>query len=372
MFYICLMRLDPFISDLLFDHDCVILPEFGGLVANYRSAKLNSISHVIQPPAKSIGFNPSLKYNDGLLSNYIAAALGITYKEAAEQLMHTIAGYQQLLASEGRFSIDRIGVFYKDRFGQVQFIPEEQENFLVSSFGLKPIQLKLVGGMENPDTTKVIPINTNSGRRWKVAAAVLLPALLAGSWILGSRVSGHGEMSFASMNPFGEPRKPSSYAPIEEAWDLRMQFPSADYTYLLENDQSSRVDFVNGVVDPGGINLQTVRKPILETTPETTSEVVKVEHEQPVKRTVEPKKSVTPANSSTAAYTLIGGAFQSKENAQRLIDQMRAQGYDAQFAGMRDDLHLVSYGHFSTRQDAESVKAKLVASGSKAWIRTNQ
>jgi hypothetical protein len=51
---------------------------------------------------------------------------------------------------------------------------------------------------------------------------------------------------------------------------------------------------------------------------------------------------------------------------------MRAQGYDAQFAGMRDDLHLVSYGHFSTRQDAEAVKAKLVASGSKAWIRTNQ
>jgi hypothetical protein len=229
------MRLDPFISDLLFDHDCVILPEFGGLVANYRSAKLNSISHVIQPPSKSIGFNPSLKYNDGLLSNYISAALGITYKEAAEQLTQTISGYQQLLASEGRFSIDRIGVFYKDRFGQVQFIPEEKENFLVASFGLKPIQLKLVGGMETPDTSNVIPINTHSVRRWKVAAAILLPALLAGSWIFGSRVNGHGEMSFASMNPFGEPRKPSSYAPVEDAWDLRLQFPAADFSFLLNN-----------------------------------------------------------------------------------------------------------------------------------------
>jgi cell division septation protein DedD len=81
---------------------------------------------------------------------------------------------------------------------------------------------------------------------------------------------------------------------------------------------------------------------------------------------------VAPSKNSTSAYSLIGGAFQSKENAQRLIDQMRAQGYDAQFAGMRDDLHLVSYGHFSTREEAEKIKSKVLASGSKAWIRTNQ
>lgn len=369
MFYICVMRLDPFITDLLYDHDCVILPEFGGMVANYRSARLNVISHVIQPPSKSIGFNPSLKYNDGLLTNYVSAALGMSYKDAATLVAQTIAEYQQMLAADGRFSIDRIGVFYKDRFGQVQFIPEEQENFLMSSYGLKPIQLKLVGGMTNPDSSKIIPMNGANTRRWKVAAAILLPALLAGSWVLGSRVGKHDEMSFASMNPFSEPRKESAYAPVESSWDLPMTFSMPNYDYLLNNAESMPVDFVNGVVDPEGIELkervysQESIAPVEEKSePATVVQTTKV---------AEPKANKTVSN-STSAYTLIGGAFQVKENGQRLIDQLRAQGYDAQFAGMRDNLHLVAYGHFSRREDAEAVKTKVQASGAKAWIRTNQ
>ena len=369
MFYICVMRLDPFITDLLYDHDCVILPEFGGMVANYRSARLNVISHVIQPPSKSIGFNPSLKYNDGLLTNYVSAALGMSYKDAATLVAQTIAEYQQMLAADGRFSIDRIGVFYKDRFGQVQFIPEEQENFLMSSYGLKPIQLKLVGGMTNPDSSKIIPMNGANTRRWKVAAAILLPALLAGSWVLGSRVGKHDEMSFASMNPFSEPRKESAYAPVESSWDLPMTFSMPNYDYLLNNAESMPVDFVNGVVDPEGIELkervysQESIAPVEEKSePAAVVQTTKV---------AEPKANKTVSN-STSAYTLIGGAFQVKENGQRLIDQLRAQGYDAQFAGMRDNLHLVAYGHFSRREDAEAVKTKVQASGAKAWIRTNQ
>lgn len=363
------MRLDPFITDLLYDHDCVILPEFGGMVANYRSARLNVISHVIQPPSKSIGFNPSLKYNDGLLTNYVSAALGMTYKEAADLVAQTIAEYQQMLAADGRFSIDRIGVFYKDRFGQVQFIPEEQENFLMSSYGLKPIQLKLVGGMTNSDSAKIIPMNGANARRWKVAAAIVLPVLLAGSWVLGSRVGKHDEMSFASMNPFGEPRKESAYSPVETSWDLPMTFSMPNYDYLLINSESTPIDFVNGVVDPEGIALkarvysQEASVPVEEKSqPVAVVQTAKVSDPKAIKST----------SNNTSAYSLIGGAFQVKENGQRLIDQLRAQGYDAQFAGMRDNLHLVAYGHFSRREDAEAVKTKVQASGAKAWIRTNQ
>jgi cell division septation protein DedD len=275
-----------------------------------------------------------------------------------------------MLAAEGRFSIDRIGVFYKDRFGQVQFIPEEQENFLMSSYGLKPIQLKLVGGMTNPDSTKIIPMNGANARRWKVAAAILLPALLAGSWVLGSRVGKHDEMSFTSMNPFGEPRKESAYSPIESSWDLPMTFSMPNYDYLINNAESMPIDFVNGVADSEGIELkERVPSSVTETPPSEKPEPVVAT--QAAKATSEPKAKKTASNVESA-YSLIGGAFQMKENGQRLIDQLRAQGYDAQFAGMRDNLHLVAYGHFSRREDAEAVKTKVQASGGKAWILTNQ
>jgi hypothetical protein len=371
--YICIMRLDPFITDLLYDHDCVILPEFGGLVANYRSARLNVISHVIQPPAKSIGFNPSLKYNDGLLANYISAVLGVSYKEASSELAQTISKYQQLLSTEGRFSIDRIGVFYKDRMGQTQFIPEEQENFLTSSHGLKPIQLKPVSAMETDsnDSDSIIPINREqSMRRWKVAAAILLPALLAGSWMLGSRASEHGEMGFSSLNPFGEARKNSAYAPVQDSWDFPMNFATTDYSYLLNDSVQKCIDFVNGVADQDGIAFRqapTANQPSEVAEPAKT-ESVATTVKQPVKSKVDEPKKTT----SNAAYTLIGGAFQVKENAQRLIDQLRAEGFDAELAGMKENLYLVSYGNFANRADAEAIQASVKAKGAKAWIRTNQ
>ena len=367
------MRLDPFITDLLFDNDCVILPEFGGLVANYRSARLNVISHVIQPPSKHVGFNPSLKYNDGLLANYMSSTLGIHYKEAALQVAQTIQEFQQLLSREGRFSIDRIGVFYKDRSGQVQFIPEEQENFLMASHGLRPLQLKLVGGVlnDNTDTAKVIEMDTRPNmRRWKVAAAIALPLMLAGSWVLGSRVGSHGEMSFASINPFKEARKGSVYAPIAETWDLHMAFQAPNQAYLFNDTILSRIDFVNGVVDQEGIAVGSTDRLAVPIDSKPTPEETVAVKQRPTASVSSSEKQ--PVAHAPSAYTLIGGAFGVKENAQRLIKQFRDQGYNAQFAGMKGNLHLVAIGHYGSREEAEVAQSKVHGSGAKAWIRTNQ
>ena len=51
---------DHYISELLFLHDCIILPEFGGFVGNPQSAKLNKITGILSPPSKQILFNSNL------------------------------------------------------------------------------------------------------------------------------------------------------------------------------------------------------------------------------------------------------------------------------------------------------------------------
>ena len=40
---------EHYISNLLFLHDCVIIPKFGGFVANQRSAQLNKTTHSLSP-----------------------------------------------------------------------------------------------------------------------------------------------------------------------------------------------------------------------------------------------------------------------------------------------------------------------------------
>ena len=63
--------IDYYINELLYIHDCVIIPGFGGFVGNHISAKLNKASKTLTPPSKQILFNENLKTNDGLLINYI-------------------------------------------------------------------------------------------------------------------------------------------------------------------------------------------------------------------------------------------------------------------------------------------------------------
>ena len=74
--------IEYYISELLFLHDCVIIPNFGGFVSNKQSAKLNRVNGVLSPPTKQILFNKNLTTNDGLLISHIANQEAISNKKA--------------------------------------------------------------------------------------------------------------------------------------------------------------------------------------------------------------------------------------------------------------------------------------------------
>ncbi|MBA3284223.1 MAG: SPOR domain-containing protein, partial [Nitrosopumilus sp.] len=59
------MKIDQHISQLLYHHDCVIVPGFGGFVTNSQPARIHPVQHQFYPPSKSLGFNIHLRRNDG-------------------------------------------------------------------------------------------------------------------------------------------------------------------------------------------------------------------------------------------------------------------------------------------------------------------
>ncbi len=63
------MEISQYIKELLILNDCVIIPEFGGFVANYKPATIEN--NQFFPPAKEIAFNNKLVSNDGLLIKHI-------------------------------------------------------------------------------------------------------------------------------------------------------------------------------------------------------------------------------------------------------------------------------------------------------------
>lgn len=359
--YICSMRLEPVICDLLYDHDCVVLPEFGGLVANYRSARLNRRTHVIQPPSKHIGFNRHLKDNDGLLVQHTAKLFNLSFQDASEKIRHQIASYQQTLNQSGRLVLEHIGVFFRDTSGQLQFIPDEEENFLTSSYGLRPVQLRYIEQQELPVETPVIPINSESRKQqasWKIAAAIAIPLLLAGSFLAGNQLGGQGEFTLASLNPFHRVRIDSDYENREFSFAPETGVDKSVLSSALDTASGNiRFDFMQNRVTPTGVEIENKLKEIAA--PSTTE--VKKENDQ--------KTLISKEHHSSSRFAVIGGAFSIPENAEKFLQKLQNDGFEASLAGKKDGLQLVAYGYYPTKSEATEAMRKIKSSGGSAWIK---
>lgn len=127
-----------YISDLLFLHDCVIIPDFGGFICNYKSAYIDENSGMICPPTKDILFNRNLIHNDGLLVNWIADKENISYDRATKQLMLFCEELKIKLNQKQRIVFGDIGVFFTDRRFNIIFEPTKN-NFFAETFGMEPL-----------------------------------------------------------------------------------------------------------------------------------------------------------------------------------------------------------------------------------------
>ena len=154
-------RFIEYISDLLFLHDCVIIPEFGGFICNYKCAYIDEDSGMILPPAKEIAFNRSLKHNDGLLVNWVASKEKISYDKATKQVELFAEELKVKLNQHHRIAFGDIGVFYTDRRFNIIF-ENGENNFLADAFGMERIEMKKVVHEEKKSSPAQINIPSAS------------------------------------------------------------------------------------------------------------------------------------------------------------------------------------------------------------------
>lgn len=173
-----MLEVSKYIKDLLFVHDCVILPGFGGFVANYKPANIDENLNVIFPPSKAIGFNRNLSQNDGLLMNRLAEAENLNYSEAEKSVLFFTEDIRVRIQRGEKVVLDQLGCFFNDRRHNLLFEPSKELNYLVDAFGLEQFELpKLsdLGAEKNNSVvisqTKVIKLFT-AKRLWYAAAAI--------------------------------------------------------------------------------------------------------------------------------------------------------------------------------------------------------
>jgi hypothetical protein len=130
------MKIEQYISQLLFRYQCVTVPGFGAFLTEFQSAQLDENSHSFYPPKKMVSFNPFIKNNDGLLANHLAQAEKISYEIAVNSIQNEVSHWKTKIQEFGSFSVKNVGDFSLNSENNIVFIPIDQINYLTASFGL--------------------------------------------------------------------------------------------------------------------------------------------------------------------------------------------------------------------------------------------
>ena len=132
------MKISYHIFNLLQEHDCVIVPNFGAFVARNISAKISRDGSRIYPPNKEITFNKSLIKSDGLLINRISSDENISYEMANDKLSNWVVKSDKKISKQGYIEIKNIGSISLENEKYI-FTPSQNSIFLKSSYGLNSI-----------------------------------------------------------------------------------------------------------------------------------------------------------------------------------------------------------------------------------------
>ena len=211
------MQFENLIKDLLYSNDCVVLPGLGGFIAKYKGATLNTSLHTIYPPQKTIGFNPQIKENDGLLVSALCALNNCSYSEGKAELDAWVKEQTNTLLRGEKLSWKGIGILFQDRLGKIQFIPDNKGNFSVESLGLEKIILVPVEReIQEPATVEVSVLEKRAAQGskwiWKAAAVLALPILGVGIFALSHKIEST-DWQYASFKLLGTKSRIASYTP---------------------------------------------------------------------------------------------------------------------------------------------------------------
>ena len=124
------------IESLLLEHDCVIIPNFGGFVINVQDFKFDEKEAIIHPRKKSIAFNERLKSDDGILAMHIVKQHVISQKKAFESVAAFGKEMKDGLKNNQPFAFGNLGTFSLTEESKIVFEPNQTFNYDLDQFGL--------------------------------------------------------------------------------------------------------------------------------------------------------------------------------------------------------------------------------------------
>jgi CCDC81-like prokaryotic HU domain 2/CCDC81-like prokaryotic HU domain 1/SPOR domain len=314
------MKIEHYISQLLYRHQCVTVPGFGAFLTEIQSAHLHENTNSFYPPKKVISFNSHLKNNDGLLANHIAQIENMSYEYAVSSIESEVLIWNSILQVNERFTLKNIGELHLNSEKNMVFIPSESINYLKESFGLNSFVSPAVKREEakqevetfvkeevvvsdEKETIELAPEVGKSRPYLKYAAVLVLAFGITGT--IGYKMY-QNHVSEETLL-------------VETAVQKEVQNKIQEATFLLENPIPS------------------------------------------VTLTVKEEKFL---------YHVVAGAFRNEENAQNIYTDLLKSGFKARrIAPNKHGLYPVLYGSYATYSEAQQAMLEIQkANNPDAWL----
>jgi len=303
-----------YISELLYLHDCVIVPKFGGFVGNIKSATINRETGSINPPSKQILFNVNLKINDGLLISHIANEEGITQEIAKENVQIFSDEINDKLYTSKVLRLSNIGLFSIGKDNNIVFLQDNSINYSLDSFGMKgtyrkPTKRKIVAEKELKKSVQKIKITNQNSKLLLRAAAVMMPLIMLSYLSISQQeIINNAYTQMAILNPF-----------------VKSEMTEKNIDNNIKN------------------SLEIKLNPVI----------------------IEEFKEII----TTKRYYIIAGAFAKKDNAHKMLNKLTNWNYKAEIIE-GDHLLRVSYNSFYNKKEALLALNKIKQENLDAWILT--
>lgn len=131
------------LENLLPEHDCVVVPGLGGFVQNEVAARIQPGARLFYPASKEIGFNPRLKFNDGLLAQSYQETEGLSFEAANAAIQKDVQEIQEKLEAGKFIRLGRTGTLFMIE-QQLIFRPDHHNHFYPEAYGLTPFTFPLL------------------------------------------------------------------------------------------------------------------------------------------------------------------------------------------------------------------------------------
>jgi hypothetical protein len=307
------MKIEKYISQLLYRYQCVTVPSFGAFLTETQSAQLHEETDTFSPPRKVISFNSNIRNNDGLLANHVAQSENVQYEVAVQAILNQVTGWKNYLQNFGSFSIENVGELFLNSENSLVFVSTNQFNYLTSSFGLTSYvspAVKRENAVFEPINEKPVVILVPEIKKEKsylkyAAILVLGTGMLAGSVFFGNQLY---QSNIQNQTLLAEKR-------VQDKVNQKIQ----EATFVIQNPLPD-------------VTLNLAEK--------------------------------------TTPYHIVAGAFKVSENAQKKLRELKNKGYNARIiAPNKHGLSPVLYGSFSSYAEAHNAMQKIKkAHNNEAWL----